>query len=298
MDTLISMQVFRLVAELKSFVAASRRLGLSPAMTSKHVWHLEARLGSRLLNRTSRSVSLTEAGRLYLEKVSPLLDGLDEAQGLITQAANVPKGTLRISAPVWVASGPFVAVLADYRSRYPQVMLDIDLSGRLVSLVDEGFDLALRVSRNPGDQYIARTITEVEFGLVATPAYLAKAGTPQRLADFADHQMLWYAGVPESVAVFGGARPGGPSVPIKPVMRSHNESLLHLAALNDMGIAALPNWLAREDLATGRLVPVLGAELRMRSSLQGLYPSRKFLSSKVRSFLDFLCADERLKLSS
>jgi DNA-binding transcriptional LysR family regulator len=155
MDTLTSMQVFRIVAELKSFAAASRRLGLSTAMVGKHVMHLEGRLGTRLLNRTSRHVSLTETGMLYFEQSRQMLDALEEVEAAITKATVVPRGTLRISAPVWLSNPTFVTVLANYRARYPDVNVEMDLPGRLVNLMEEGFDLALRVSRSPGDNLIA-----------------------------------------------------------------------------------------------------------------------------------------------
>ena len=180
MDTLISMQVFRMVAELNSFVAAARRLELSTAMVSKHVMNLEHRLGTRLLNRTSRHVSLTESGALYFAQTLQLLDALEEVENTITKSATIPRGTLKVSGPVWLANPHFISVLADYQKQYPQVILDIDLSGRIVNLVEDGFDLALRASNNPGDNLIAREVATVPFYLVGATDYLDEKGWPDR----------------------------------------------------------------------------------------------------------------------
>jgi DNA-binding transcriptional LysR family regulator len=129
MDTLTSLRVFCAVAEKKSFTAAAERLGLSPAMASKHVMHLETRLSTRLLNRTSRRVNLTETGTLYFVRVKQILDGLDEVEAAVSNVTVVPRGTLRLSAPVWFANPIFAGILGDYRKRYPEVSVDIDLSG-------------------------------------------------------------------------------------------------------------------------------------------------------------------------
>ena len=180
MDSLVSMRVFCLVAELKSFATAAQRLRISPAMASKHVMQLEKRLGTRLLNRTSRRVSLSESGALYFEQARQMLDSLDEVEAAVSNATVVPHGTLRLTAPVWMANRIFAGVLADYQARYPEVRLDVDLSGRLVNLVEEGFDLALRATAAPDEALIARPITNVPFYLVAAPAFLKRTGARRR----------------------------------------------------------------------------------------------------------------------
>ena len=295
MDTLTSLQVFRIVAELKSFAAAGRRMEMSAAMVSKHVMHLENRLGTRLLNRTSRHVSLTESGALYFEQSRQMLDGLEEVEAAITKATVVARGTLRISAPVWLANPAFIAVLADYQTRYPDVNVEMDLSGRMVNLVEEGFDLALRASSSPGDNLIARPIATVPFYLVGAPAYLDKAGSPQKLSDLPSHAMLWYSLAPTEIAWPSSGNTPPEKLILTPVLQSTNESLLHLAALQGMGLAVLPKWLIEQDLQAGRLVRVLSEQGLRKVTLYGVYPSRKYLSSKVRTFLDFLLEDARLK---
>lgn len=294
MDSLVSMRVFCLVAELKSFAVAAKRLRISPAMASKHVMQLEKRLGTRLLNRTSRRVSLSESGTLYFEQARQMLESLDEVEAAVSKTTVVPHGMLRLTAPVWMANPMFAKILADYQVRYPDVRLDVDLSGRLVNLVEEGFDLALRATGSPDESLIARPITTVAFHMVAAPAYLDRAGRPTRLADLSDQALLHYALYPGET--FSLNRNGTvETVRLNPVLRSGNESLLHLTALEGMGLAFLPRLLVAEDIAAGRLEHVLPDDVIFEGRLFAVYPSRKYLSAKVRTFIDFVAADKRLK---
>lgn len=294
MDSLVSMRVFCLVAELKSFATAAQRLRISPAMASKHVMQLEKRLGTRLLNRTSRRVSLSESGALYFEQARQMLDSLDEVEAAVSNATVVPHGTLRLTAPVWMANTIFAGVLADYQARYPEVRLDVDLSGRLVNLVEEGFDLALRATAAPDEALIARPITNVPFYMVAAPAYLKRAGRPAKLADIAGHALLHYALYPGESFSFQGEH-GPVTIKLNPVLRSANETLLHMAALEGMGLAFLPKWLVTEDIGTGRLEHLIPEQIIFVGKLFAVYPSRKYLSAKVRTFIDFIAADKRMK---
>ncbi|MCP3404700.1 LysR family transcriptional regulator [Bradyrhizobium sp. CCGB01] len=294
MDSLVSMRVFCLVAELKSFATAAQRLRISPAMASKHVMQLEKRLGTRLLNRTSRRVSLSESGALYFEQARQMLDSLDEVEAAVSNATVVPHGTLRLTAPVWMANTIFAGVLADYQARYPDVRLDVDLSGRLVNLVEEGFDLALRATAAPDEALIARPITNVPFYMVAAPAYLKRAGRPAKLADIAGHALLHYALYPGESFSFKGEH-GPENIKLNPVLRSANETLLHMAALEGMGLAFLPKWLVAADITAGRLEHVMPGQVIFEGKLFAVYPSRKYLSAKVRTFIDFVAADRRMR---
>ena len=286
--------MFCLVAELKSFAAAAKRLRLSPAMASKHVMQLEKRLGTRLLNRTSRRVSLSESGSLYFEQTRQMLDSLDEVEAAVSKATVVPRGRLRLTAPVWMANPMFAGVLADYQARYPEVCLDVDLSGRLVNLVEEGFDLALRATGAPDESLIARPITKVAFHLVAAPAFLDRAGRPTKFADLAGQAWLHYALYPGET--FSLNRNGTvETVRPNPVLRSGNETLLHMAALEGMGLAFLPKWLVSDDITAGRLVALLPDDVIFEGRLFAVYPSRKYLSAKVRTFIDFVAADKRMR---
>jgi len=294
MDSLVSMRVFCLVAELKSFSAAAERLRISPAMASKHVMQLEKRLGTRLLNRTSRRVSLSESGTLYFEQARQMLDSLDEVEAAVSKATVVARGRLRLTAPVWMANTMFAGVLADYQARHPEVCLDVDLSGRLVNLVEEGFDLALRATGAPDESLIARPITKVAFHLVAAPPYLDRAGRPTNPADLAGRALLHYALYPGESFSYPGEH-GVETVKLNPVLRSGNETLLHMAALEGMGFAFLPKWLVADDIAAGRLLHILPDDVAFEGRLFAVYPSRKYLSAKVRTFIDFVVADKRMR---
>lgn len=292
MDTYTSLRVFCLVAELKSFSAAARRLDLSPAMASKHIMHLEDRLGIRLLNRTSRKVSLTEPGTLYFNQAKQALDGLDEIEAAISNVTVVPRGVIRLSAPVWFASAHFARILSAYQQRYPDVFFDVDLSGRIVNLVDEGFDLALRATSpdrlDPG--LIARPLMKVGFKLVAAPSYLNRTGRPVHLADLNGHALLKYGGMPLSNTMAFDGPDGRESVDFRAVLQSDNETMLHAAALEGMGLVFLPTWMVRSDVEKGRLEPMLQNVAKFSAPFYAVYPTRKYLSAKVRTFIDFLAA--------
>ena len=294
MDTLTSLRVFRLAVELKSFAGAARRLNMSPAMASKHLAHLEARLGTRLLNRSSRRLSLTEAGTAYLGQVSQLLDSLDTLEATVGGDTLTPRGLLRLSAPVWFANEHFVAVLADFRRQCPDVRLDIDLSGRMVNLVEEGFDLALRVAPSRQiTQANARRLSPVAFFPVGSPAYLARRGEPARPQDLAQHDVIYYALAPLGDRIEFG---DGEIVAMTPVLKSNNETLIRTAALNGLGLAFLPQWLIEEDLALGRLRCVLPEAPLPEIALHAVFSSRQYLPLKTRAFVDFLAADPRMQL--
>lgn len=292
MDSLLSLRVFAAVAEAKSFAAVADRLDISAAMTSKHVQHIEAEVGARLLNRTSRSVSLTEAGAIYLAAVRPLLEGLDEAGARLAQSTITPRGTLRISLPVWMAEPGIVRILSAYRARYPEVLLDLDLSGRQVNLVEDGYDLALRVSPALDEGLIARRLAEISFHMVAAPALLDRIGRPVEIADLKGAPFLAYSPISTGGRVRLGLGPTAPEVRMVPVMQSANETVLFQAALEGMGIAIMPYLIARPHLATGaleRLLPHLPAP---SVGLAAIYPDRSYLPAKTRSFLDFLAGPD------
>lgn len=292
MDSLLSLRVFAAVAEARSFAAVADRMNISPAMTSKHVQHIEAEVGARLLNRTSRSVSLTEAGAIYLAAVHPLLEGLDDASARLAQSTIDPRGRLKVSLPVWLAEPGFVRVLAAYRARYPEVAFDLDLSGRQVNLVEDGYDLALRVSPALDDGLIARRLIDITFQMVATPALLDRIGRPARIDDLTGAPFLAYSPVTTGGRVRLGLGPNAPEVRMTPVMQSANETVLFQAALESMGIAMMPHMVCRGHLAEGRLEKVLPDLPAPTVALSAIYPARSYLPAKTRSFLDFLAGPE------
>ncbi|RKT25836.1 LysR family transcriptional regulator [Paraburkholderia sp. RAU2J] len=288
MDTLVSMKVFRHVVEVGSFVGAAERMEMSAAMASKHVMHLEQQLGARLLNRTTRRVAPTEAGREYYERLSQVLTELEEAEQAVGAASVVPQGRLRVSSLSAFGLSHVMAAVADYAAQYPQVTVDMTLSDRVVELIDEGFDVAIRAS--PGgmksSSLIARQIATAHLVLCASPAYLRRHGTPKSVADLANHNYLQYAGVSALELATGDASPR--------VRLSGNLIVNHLEAqrvivLQGAGIAMLGTEVIGDDLAARRLVPLLVDDVPPRElPIHVVYASRRHLSAKVRSFVDFL----------
>lgn len=298
MDTLLSLQVLAAVAEHKSFTAVAERLGLSNAMTSKHVQHVEARVGARLLNRNSRNVSLTEAGTRYLAAVQPLLEGLREVEAQLSESTLEPQGTLKVSMPVWMANPDFARILADYREQNPKVILNLDLSGRLINLVEEGFDIALRAAFTLDEGLVARKVATVDFNLVASTKLLDKIGRPQSLEDLANAAFLAYPPMMHNGHVRFKSGETEIDIRFNPVLQSGNETLLLLAAREAMGFAFMPTWLVREHLLSGELETVLPELISPASPLYAIYPERSYLPAKVRSFLDFLAGPSGLKATS
>jgi DNA-binding transcriptional LysR family regulator len=201
----------------------------------------------------------------------------------------IPRGTLRLTAPIWLANPEFVQLLSQFHDRYPDVHFDIDLSGRVVNLVDEGFDVALRVSKpdrlDPG--LIARPLADVEFMLVASPSYLQRTGRPLKLKDLNGHSLLLYTYVPYHGGLTLDGPDGHETVKFRVVLESGNETLLYMGAVEGMGMTFIPRWLAEADVEAGRLELILPGALKMGATLYAVYPSRKYLSAKVRAFIDF-----------
>ena len=291
MDTLVSLKVFRSVVEGGNFVSAARALDLSTAMASKHVANLEKRLGVRLLNRSSRHVSLTDAVRVYYEQSRDALDNLDAAEAAVGQDAAAPHGVLKVTAPVWFANARFARFLARYRARYPDVTVDVSLNDRVVDLVEDGFDLALRVTATPGPALIARPLDTLRFRLVATPDYVKAHGAPAAPADLAAHATIGYIYAPSGDQwPFEG--PGGAVLPARvvPVLRTNNTTLVHEMVLTGVAVAPLPPWMVEEDLAAGRLVELLPAHRLVAATLYAVYTSRRYLAPKVRTFVDLMAS--------
>src|ERR1700723_2847674 len=191
MDTLLSMKVFRQVIESGSFVGAAERLNLSTAMTSKHLMHLEEHLGTRLLNRSSRNSSLTESGKLFFERCKVILEEVAEAELAVGSVTGAPRGTLRVTAPSWSATRIMVGLLASYRQRYPDVVVDMSFEDRFVDLIADGYDLALRATADPLPAgLIARPLRLMPFVIAASKEYLKRCGTPQSPEDLANHDCI------------------------------------------------------------------------------------------------------------
>lgn len=288
MDTLVSMKVFRLVVEAGSFTRAADQMGMSPAMASKHLAHLERSLGARLLNRTSRHVSPTEAGQVYFEQCCEALDLLDSAEATLQDSHAEPRGLLKITAPVWCANSRFAGMLAGYRERYPRVVIDLRLSNYKVDLAAEGFDLALRATASQNaPSLIVRPLCEVRFALAASRGYVDRYGpfqSPDRLAD-RPAILPAYIKRSEEIPLQGPAGTTTLRVPV--ALKTDDSSLARYSLLAGIGPGYLPEWLIADDLDSGVLVRLLPQYRPPSVTLYAAYTSRKFMAPKVRTFIDF-----------
>lgn len=288
MDIFASMKVFVAVVDAGSFASAADRLDMSKAMASKYVSGLEDHLGTRLLNRTTRRLSVTESGVAYYQRCVQILADVLEAEQAAGHLTAEPRGVLRISMPLAFGLHRLGEVVADYVQRYPQVRLDLSLSDRRVDLVDEGFDLAIRIGSLPQSDLVARKLGSVRSVVCASPAYLAQHGTPTVPEHLADHSCLGYtySSSGDEWRMLQGSDMF--AVPVSGAIKADNGDMLRLAALSGAGLIFQPLFIVANDLRTGRLVPVLADYLSPELGIYALYPNRKHLSAKVRTFIDFL----------
>jgi len=293
MDSLLSMKVFRQVVESGSFVGAAERLSLSTAMTSKHLMHLEKHLGTRLLNRGSRSLSLTESGRLFLERCKVILEEVEEAELAVGSVSGVPRGTLRVTAPSWGATRRMADLLAAYRQRYPEVVVDISFEDRFVDLVADGYDLALRATADqPPAGLIARPLRPMPFVIAASKEYVKRCGVPKSPEDLAQH---------DCIMIGNGTswRLSGPNgdieVPARVVLRFGSISIaVAHAVCTGIGLAPLPRILFEDPMFRDSLCPVLTKHPLRQLHLYAIYVSRKHLPLKIRTFVDHLFEYNRM----
>jgi DNA-binding transcriptional LysR family regulator len=287
-DRLGTMETFVRVVEAGSFVAGAQRLGLSPAMVSRHVQDLEHRLGTRLLNRTTRRLSLTEAGAAYFERSRQLLRELEEMDLSVARDVQQPRGVLRVNAPVVFGTRHLSRLLADYTARYPEVGIDLALTDRFIDLIEEGADLAVRIGALTDSALVARRLFPARLVLCAAPDYLTRHGIPRTLDDLTRHNCLGYT------YTRGGSEwefheAGGPVVvSLRGSLRANHGEVLYQAALDGMGIVLSPTFIVGDALRDGRLRQVLPDARLAQLSGYAVFPSRKFLSAKVRTFVDFL----------
>ena len=288
MDPLDGIAAFVRVVDSGSFSAAARRLNVSKSAVSAHVQRLEDRLGVRLLNRTTRRLSLTEAGAAYYRHCARILAEAEAAEQAASALQREPRGTLRISAPDsfgWMHVAPAVPA---FLKRYPELGIDINLSLAFVNLVDEGLDLAIRIGTLEDSALVVRTLASSRQVLCAAPAYLAEHGTPREPNDLVDHNCLC-ADLPTWGNVWRLAgKDGETRVTVDGSFRSNNAEMLRAAALDGIGIAALPTWVVSEQLRSGALQRVLTAWEAPVNTIYAVYPGNRLMSMKVRAFVDHL----------
>lgn len=289
-DVLRGMQVFTKVVELKSFAKAADFLDISPGMASRYVAQVEGHLSVRLMNRTTRHISLTEAGRAYYDKAVQILALVAETEQAAASEAAEPHGTLRITCSVAFGGTQLGEAIGAYLQRYPQVKVEVSLGERVVNLVDEGFDLALRVADEIAPGLVARRLTPIRFVVCAAPDYLRRHGTPESPADLADHNCLIFSEA-ELSAEWRFRRDGATTrVRVHGSFDGNNGNILCLAAAGGLGVVYQPSFLTHGLLRSGRLVRLLPEWETDTFWAYAVYPNRQFLPPKVRSFIDFMVA--------
>ncbi|PWF46021.1 LysR family transcriptional regulator [Massilia glaciei] len=291
MDRLQSMRVFAKVVEQGSFAGAATALEMSNAVVTRNVADLEAHLGTRLLNRTTRKLSLTETGQQYLERVRQILLDIDDADALVSATSKNPSGTLRIYCQPGFGQSQLAQLLPLYAKAVPEVVLDVTLADHNVDLVEEGYDVGIFIGLQKFDaSMIARRLATSTVVLCASPDYIARRGAPATPADVARHDCLNFA--------FEQLRHHWPvqwenkslNVPITSRMVSNNGAVLREAALAGMGIMIRSSFTLEDDFASGRLVQLLKGHHLGIVSVMMVYPSRRQMSGKLRSFVDFMSA--------
>jgi DNA-binding transcriptional LysR family regulator len=289
MDRLRAFEVFVTVVSRGGFARAADALGTSPANVTRYVNELEAHLGTRLLNRSSRTLSLTEAGETLYARSKSILDEVAETEGLVSSASVEPRGRLRINAPVSFGIQYLAPLWPAFMRQYPGIELDVGLIDRVVDIVDEGYDLAIRISRAGSTSHAARKLATSQNILCASPDYLARHGLPHTPADLAGHRCIGYTYASTGDEwQLADARGKAHPVKVDCHMHTNNGDTARAAALAGQGVIWQPTFLIGRDLREGKLVQVLPEYRLPDIDILALYPSRRHLSARVRVMIDFL----------
>ena len=282
------MRVFAAVVDAGSFVGASDAIGMSKPAVSRHIQELEARLGVRLLQRTTRKLSLTEEGMVFHARCKELLADVEQAEAEITSRTGEAFGLLKVNVPVSFGILHLAPLWAQFMARNPKVLLDVTLSDRVVDLVEEGFDMAVRIARLPSSSLISRKIASTRMVVCASPAYLDAHGTPAHPRELADHAVLAYSLFSAGERWEFEGPQGTVAVKVRPRMVTNSGNTCRAAALDHQGIILQPSFLVGDDLKSGALVRLLPQYLSMALGVYAVYPTRKHLAPRVRLLIDYL----------
>ena len=289
MDKLNGITVFVQVAESRSFVGAGRSLGISASAVGKSIARMEEKLGARLFHRNTRSINLTSEGSLFLERCRRVLNELEAAEQELSSFSETPRGKLRISLPL--LGNVLFMQLSRFMQHYPEIQLELDFTDRLVDVVEEGFDAVVRTGQLHDSRLMARKLDSFSFYLVGAPSYFASHGYPQNVEQLQEHHCLHYklpsTGKLEKWPLSGLAE--GTELKVPATMVCNNlEMLIHMAR-QGLGIACVPEFAVREALAGGELVSILDDKVLRTLNIQVVWPSSRYLTPKLRAFIDFVC---------
>jgi DNA-binding transcriptional LysR family regulator len=288
MDKYQEMRVFVEVVDAGSFVAAAEALRMSKAAVSRYVSELEQRLGVRVLHRTTRRLSLTPEGEVFLARCRDILASIEASEAELSTRSETASGLLKVSVPVSFGILHLAPLWSEFLERNPRVTLDVQLADRIIDLVDEGVDLAIRIARLPDSSLVSRKLASTRLVLCASPQYLNQRGVPQHPQELTEHDIIGY-----SLLTMGDLWEfTGPSgivkVKVEPRLWSNNGDTCNAAARLGSGIQLQPTFLVGRDLASGALVEVLPQFRCLEMGIYAVYPSRKFVLPKVRALIDFL----------
>lgn len=288
MNKLKQMQTFVSVVDCGSFVAATEITGLSKTAVSRMVSELEQRIGSRLLNRTTRMLSLTDDGRRFYARAKDLLAQVDEFEAEITASTADAYGSLRVNAPLTFGLLHLAPVWAEYSSRHPRVSLDVSLDDRFVDLAEEGYDLGIRINNQLSPSLVSRKLASTRVVLCASPAYVKEHGAPKHPSDLTQHHVIGYSNQSSGNEWEFNGRDGPARVMVRPRFQANNGDTCRIAALNHQGIILQPDFIVGSDIKNGKLVELMPSYRARDIGIHAVYTSRKFLPAKVRLMIDFL----------
>ena len=293
MDRFADLSMFVAVVDSGGISAAAERLGVAKSAVSRRLADLEGRLGAQLLRRTTRRLTLTDSGRAFHERAKNILADLEEAEQSVSQAHGALRGRLKVALPLAYGIRHVGPLITEFMALHPAVEFDLDFNDRRIDLMQEGFDLAIRVARLPDSSLIARRLAPVPSALCASPDYLARRGTPARAADLAGHEALVYSNLanPDTWNFVGPeGQPGSVKVPVR--LRANNGEFLTRAAIAGQGVILHPTFYLDEAIRGGELVPLLTDHAWPQVNAYAVYPPTRHLSRRVRALVDFLA--ERL----
>jgi len=292
MDTLDGMKTIVAVVETGSFTAASERLGISKALASKYVGEVEARLSVRLFNRSTRRLALTEEGQRYYDQALPLLEGFTAMVDQVTGEQSASRGLLRVSVPVTFGEMKLSPLIPKFLALHPQMQVDLQLSDRMIDMLEEGIDVVIRIGGVDDSSLIAKQITTLPLALCASPSYLQTSGQPRVASDIADHDCIidsnfrigkhWPIVSPDGQTS---------SIEVSSRVSANSPRAVKEVAIANGGIGMIPRFIVEDELHQGILDEVLPGYTTLEFGLFAIYPHRRYLSKKVRSFIDFLVAE-------